>query len=329
MSFTQGMSPNLRLYLTFSLVSSTGWNRLKIPTIEEFLAEPQPPVLWSCRELLPAGGITLLHGKTSVGKSPFTWEIARAISTGQDAFGLFNTTKSRVLYVEGDTPKVQMYPRLKLLPKPVGDWYLACVQGMGLDIALPSAKGTELLKYFKGELDPEVIVWNTLRALTVADLSKGETVSRTYYNIRAFFPSASHLVVHHDRKESTSKDSQEIPDESFSGSAGWRDTAQVALNIWKGGVKEQKITYVRRTKSQVGPEMEKPIKLILEKDGTNWTLTENPKLTQIRTILAEPIPVGYSNYATYIQEALKLNKTQAYDLIKEASVIPDSGLPVV
>lgn len=298
---------------------------MKIPTIEEFLAEPQPPVLWICEGILCAGGITLLHGKTSVGKSPFTWEIARAVSTGQDAFGLYPTRKSRVLYVEGDSPKVQMYPRLKLLPDPKGDWGLACVQGMSLDLALPTAKGSELLKSFQAELNPEVIIWNTLRALTVADLSKGETCSRTYYNLRAFFPSAAHLVVHHDRKESTSNDSHEIPDEAFSGSAGWRDTAQVAINIFKGGDKHNKYAMFRRTKSQVGPEMEKPQKLILEKDGTNWSLLENPKLTKVRTILAGPCPIGYSTHAAYIMEALKLSKAQTYELISQANVSPESG----
>lgn len=194
----------------------------------------------------------------------------------------WNTTQCRVLYVEADTPAVVVRPRLRLLPEPQGDFWIDCVNELGLDIAAPTQRTVAWLKRVQ-ECQPEVVFWNTLRSLTRQDLSKGETVSGFYTTIRVAFPGAAHVITHHNRKESTREDAVEIPEEDHSGSSGWRDIAQVALHLRKRVVGNKSYLSLEHTKTQGSPLMS-PLRFTLDDDGTRLILDE--KLARFKALVS-------------------------------------------
>src|SRR5262249_4451006 len=62
---------------------------------------PMPEIDTFVEEMIPAYGVTLLHGKSSAGKSALAWEIANAVQTGKPLLGL-RTVKTDVLYISLD-----------------------------------------------------------------------------------------------------------------------------------------------------------------------------------------------------------------------------------
>src|ERR1044071_8088981 len=53
---------------------------------------------------VPVQGVTFCYGKKGVGKSPFSWEAARAVALGRPFIGHWPTQQGVVLYIELDTP---------------------------------------------------------------------------------------------------------------------------------------------------------------------------------------------------------------------------------
>ena len=276
--------------------------------LSEFLSIPDPPTIWLIDPYVSRSGITFIHGRTSIGKSPLTWEMARCMSLGIPFLG-WNTTQCRVLYVEADTPSVVVRPRLRLLPEPQGDWWIDCVHELGLDIAEPNQSTVAWLKRAR-EIKPEAVFWNTLRSLTRKDLSKGETVSAFYTTLRVAFPNAAHIITHHNRKESTREDAVEIPEEDHSGSSGWRDIAQIALHLRKRVVGEKSYLSLEHTKTQGSPMMS-PTKFTLDEDGT--TLIQDQRLAWIR----ERVSQGVSIHETEACRELNISRATYFRLLAQ------------
>jgi hypothetical protein len=267
-----------------------------MPTLDEFLSTPDPPTLWLCDPYVARDSITFLHGKTSIGKSPLTWELARCISQGIPFLG-WHTNVARVLYVEADTPAILVKPRLRLLPKPRGAWWIECIQDWGLDLANPGQRGVVGLRGLYDACKPELVIWNTLRSLTKADLSRGETVQAVYGLLRQCFPGSAHFIVHHNRKESTRPDTVDVPDEDHSGSSGWRDTAQIVLHMRY----RHAHLVLEHTKTQGSPKMS-PLRLELAEDGTTWLV--DPRRQAVRRLWFEALAADPSQSRRKLAERL-------------------------
>ena len=234
-----------------------------VPLIPELLAEPDEQIAWICNPFVVRHGITFLYGKTTIGKSPLTWELARCVSQGLPFLG-WPTSKGRVLYLEADTPKIAVKPRLHLLPEPRGDWRMEFLVGLSLDLMEPKNRIHDLLA--KGRVlwgEPDLVIWNVLRQFYRGSSIAGEIVPVIYATMRGLFPQAGHVVVGHDRKSSLDPTAAPHADEDFSGSSAWWDLATVGLHL----VKKSPGLILYHTKSQAS-EMVAPMALDLHEDGT-------------------------------------------------------------
>lgn len=260
--------------------------------LPDYLSQEIPTTPWLVDPFLPQGSIVFFHGPTSVGKSPFTWKLAHSVATGEDFFGYPVASTGPVLYLEFDTPSVQVIPRMQKIPgfQFVRNFFVAN-WAKPLNIIDPTPADTHKLHELARNVAPVLVVVNTLRKVHALDDRNSDVPARVYGAWRKFFPDATLLFVHHDRKAPTGALNFDNPDQAFSGSQHWVDDAQVALHITRqyeskeAKKKEPKPegdepryektrVQVKMTKSQVSDhEAYKPLELQLSEDGTNWNVT--------------------------------------------------------
>jgi RecA-family ATPase len=245
-------------------------------------ADEAPDLL--CTPYLARRGITFLHGKTSIGKSPLTWELARTVSQGLDFLG-HPTVKSTVLYLEADSAEPLLRPRLRLLPQPVGDWWVEFLLGEAKDLCNEGHSIYRKFATLQHSLNPDLVIWNTLRQFYTGTAIDSDTVTRVYNGMYRAFPNAGHLMVAHDRKGSLDPNAPTLEDEAFAGSAAWRDLATIALHLVPRGSKSGSYLTLEHTKSQVS-ELAEPLKLTLSKDGTLLTPHRHPLQDKVLAFLA-------------------------------------------
>jgi RecA-family ATPase len=235
-------------------------------TWEDLKNMAQTTTPFVCDPIVPAGGIILVHGKWSVGKSPFGWHLARCVAEGEEFFGL-PTRKGRVVYLEVDTPLPLVKERVDKL-EPTKDVLFSFMY-----------PGFNVVSLMPGELDhlnqlakfmPDLVIVNTLRKVHQLDDIKSGTPSLVYGSFQRLFPGAAIMFIHHDKKDSTDPKSKYVGSESFSGSQHWADDAQCVIHLCRhGGVKG--VIRVEHTKSQVSETLDDII-LQLDEDGSHLSL---------------------------------------------------------
>lgn len=208
------------------------------------------------------GGITLLWGATSTGKSPTTWEMAHSIASGQNFFGL-PTQKSRVLYIELDTPEQVVQERLRSRPPSEGVWWLF---SQPLSIPYAGPEQIELLVEARETASPEVVFINTLRKVHDLDDKESKAPKLVYSFFQKYFPGAALVFVHHTRKASTDPKAVPQDKESFSGSNHWLDDCQVGIHLESFDGPDHNLRLWHR-KSQVSSLL-RPMPLALGRDGS-------------------------------------------------------------
>lgn len=224
--------------------------------------EPEDPVLYWIDPYLPRESVILLYGKTSVGKSPLTWHMARCIATGEPFFG-FPVARGRVLYLEVDSPKRIVRKRLaQLEPPPTGVWF----EFLSPFNVLETNPTVQRLATIGRELQPDVVFVNTLRKVYEGEDVRSDIPTRVYGRFQRLFSGATLVFVHHDRK--SSGDPGRNPDEDFSGHAAWLNDAQVGLHVVGTGNNTLSLGH---TKSQISETVE-PLHFTLE-DGAVLTET--------------------------------------------------------
>ena len=288
-------------------------------TWEDMAASPEWEIPFLINPYIPRGGIILLYGKTRVGKSPLTWESARCIGSGEPFFGL-PTAPGRVLYLELDTPRLLVQPRVKKLPPAPNVWF----QFMGpCNVSKLDSPMIPILKGFAEGVKPDLVVVNTLRGIYQGDEKDGVQPIKVYANLQYLFPNAAILLVHHDKKSSGNPDDASDPDEAFSGHMAWLNHCQVGLHIVKHGPTPGLIRLVH-SKSQVSRPM-KDFVLQLHKDGTNLAEFSSMRLKQILEVY-QLLPTTTSKTErvrlTAVQVGLKERQVWTY-----LSRLPDASLP--
>lgn len=221
-----------------------------MPLVSEMLCKNYPPTEYLIDPYVVRGGVTFLYGKTGVGKSPYTWEMARCVSAGIP-FLSRATRQGHVLYIDRETEEALMIPRIMHMPRPFGDgWFLECM------VRRPAQDAFTFGDHW------DVVIWNSLRKfLPQTSINNGEVVSPFYDTLKSKFPHAGHVVIAHERK-SFLDDSQAPDREAFSGNMAWLDQAQVGIQI----VQTPGYYAVRHVKSQVSRLIEET-RFILEPDG--------------------------------------------------------------
>lgn len=139
---------------------------------------PVTPVLSLARDGAPgfidAGQVTLLFSDPKAGKSWAALEIARRVASGSPFLGVTPTTTGPVLYLDFEMSHAVWYDRLRRLelaePSSPDGWpedlHIACRMD---DAALDLYQGWDRVVALVREIDPVLIIIDTLRAATAED----------------------------------------------------------------------------------------------------------------------------------------------------------------
>ena len=216
-------------------------------------------------------GITFIWGKTSIGKSPLSWWMAKAIGSGEGFFGL-PSFKGKVLYIDVDSPETVLIDRLKKLTAGQHSGYpIEFVLSKPFTFPGQDREQDEFLAKLNVDYAPDCVFLNTLRK--VHDLDDKESLSpkRVYSYYQHHFPKSALVFIHHSKKESLDPKARVIGAESFSGSQAWLNDAQAALHLEKYHSKKHRQNLrLIHIKSQFTDKL-RPLPLHLEDDGTTMS----------------------------------------------------------
>lgn len=234
------------------------------PRLPDFLAQEFSPIQFAIHPYVPFGGITFLYGKTRIGKSPLTWEMARCVAAGEPFLDLYPVVKGRVLYCDLDTSPGLVHQRLVLIESPPADFFIE-FPGVRNILQMPTQ---DYFRQLQREIQPIFVILNTLRKLYSGDEKDAALPSRIYATLQAIFAPAAILVVHHDKKSSGDPTDAGDPDEAFSGHMAWLNDCQVGLHLVRGGGNVSGLLRLFHSKTQVS-SVEPPRLLQLCQDGTH------------------------------------------------------------
>lgn len=243
--------------------------------------------------LIPKVGTVMIHGKFGTYKTPLTATLAKALASGSELWD-HQAERVKVLYIEADTPKPGIWPRLhKLKPGVDGLDFFFCYPGF--DIINPNADpyNKALLKELANvyaDHEYGVVFVDSLRTVHNLPEKENESPSRVYRAAAHLFPGATVVFVHHDRKSSpdwrSNSLASEDPDlerETFSGAQAWMNLATTAAKVQRESTADTEYVRLIQSKSQVG-EIMPPINLRVE-DGIHLTLLANITLFTINDAL--------------------------------------------
>ena len=286
-----------------------------MPRVPDLLARDYGAIAYVLSPYLWAGGITLLHGKTSVGKSPLSWSMAQAVASGTPWLD-HPVTPGPVLYVESDTAagpvgEMMLQPRLRHVPSPHPDWWLECVGSF--NICFPGDPVRYALAKRAAEVKPALVILNTLREIHTGDDIKSQTPQAVYRALREVFGPVALLVIHHDHKV-PHEGSQRDPRESFAGSAAWLNHAQVGLHLVQAGTDDHTLA-LYHTKTQVTAKVP-PLYLRLAPDGTTLTRLSDDKGAVVRAYEALPATLGATARVEAVAEQYGLSVSSVWRALK-------------
>jgi hypothetical protein len=257
---------------------------------DDILDSEQTEVDFVLKPYIPRGGIALMHGRKSLGKSPVSWTMGLAVAAGSPWCGL-ETTQTTVLYIEVDTPAISVVPRIKRLAEDFPGrgipFHFMFFSG-GINILAPRVHVEGELMAFQEETPPGLVIVNTLRKVFTVSGNDGEVPSQVYGAFQRLFPQAAFLFVHHDRKIQK-ETSQEMQREDLSGSLAWANDAQVTLHLVRSGKRPGSMR-LDHTGSQVS-EIHPPLMLQLAENGSHVSISGEETAAQAASILGS-IPPG-------------------------------------
>ena len=223
---------------------------------------------------IPKKSTVFLWGDTSIGKSPLTWAMAKAVASGTSFYGL-PVKQGKVLYLEVDTSLVVNAPRIqKLRSAGNEEWGKDLVWIFDENFSVPpmdhmKSEDREKLIVLEAKHHPKLVIVNTVRKVHGMDDKDSRTPAVVYQFFRKIFPSATVLFVHHERKRSTDPNARSVEAESFSGSKAWINDATVGLHLQSYRAPHGKANLrLLHHKSQASEKV-RQLELMLSDDGTN------------------------------------------------------------
>lgn len=241
---------------------------------EELAKMQAQDVPFLCDPLIPMGGVILLHGKWSTGKSPLTWHLASCVGRGEPFFGM-PCKKGRVLYLEVDTPLLLVKDRTDKLPPAENVWFAF------LPPHILGMSQREQAEEFGGlsSIHPDLVIVNTLRKVHPWKDTDSEVPNLVYSAFQCAFPGAAILFVHHDKKDSQDPKAKYNASEAFSGSQHWADDAQVTLHLCRHQGKN--ILRLENPKNQTAKTIE-PLIIQLHENGSEVSLYGEGRTAVVR-----------------------------------------------
>lgn len=214
----------------------------------------------------------LLYGRFGSYKTPITLNMARALATGTELWGL-KAEKVSVLYLQCDMAKPAALQRIQKLgfSGSASDFVFAYP---GFDIVNPNSSPESSLLYSELQLAHrsrkyKAVFVDSLRTIHSLEDHASNSAVRVYTALDRLFPGAAQVIVHHDRKlipevaNLQGDDKEALGVESFAGSQAWGNHAAVGLKVVRKGLTKE--VTILHTKSQAG-EQEPNLRLVVE-DG--------------------------------------------------------------
>lgn len=224
-----------------------------------------PEVKFWWEPFIPQAAMVLVHGKFGTFKTPILTNVAKAITQGTEILN-YPTQQGKVLFVQADTPKTVIVPRLQALGVAIDNLDFAfCYPGF--DIVAPAAEGElslffhDLLRKKHKEHKYDVVFIDSLRAIHRLDDKEATSVHTVYRACHKLFYGATICLIHHDKK--FNKDSSK--DETFSGSQAWANHATVTLKFSHLDQQQREIQ-IEHMKTQAS-ELVPPIKVTMGQNG--------------------------------------------------------------
>ena len=201
---------------------------IHVSQVSQDVQAPDQEISFICDPLIPAQGVTFLHGPKGIGKSPFIWSLARAVASGRHFLGM-PCTQGCVLTIEVDSPKAIVVPRLKQIKDLPDDMYVLWAHQF--NIMSPADPVRQHMIRANQDINPKLVILNTLRKAHPADDKESAVPSLFYRQFELIFPDAARMVVHHDKKLSEGG----LAEQAHSGSEAWRNDAQSVIHLERAG----------------------------------------------------------------------------------------------
>lgn len=268
---------------------------------------------WYLENYIPEEGIVLVFGKYGVYKTPITLNMAKAIETGQDElWGLKVKQASPILYISADTPPRIVHPRMVKLG------LMSC---SGLDIALNAYPGIDVvnlqapteeaskareLQILHRNKGYKVVFVDSLRAVHNLDDKESNNTRQVYGALARVFSGAAIVVIHHARKDNPDE-TEDMRDESFSGSQALMNHATVGLRVVHSNKRKHRVK-IRHVKSQAGP-LQHELELTI-KDEVATVQEDTITLADVREVVqeAERQDLGAKETDLLISERLNVSE---------------------
>lgn len=180
------------------------------------------------KPIIPQGGIVFMHGKRGIGKTHFGLTLAACLSAGGTLFGRYTTKPSSVVYIQADTP----YPvqRDRLVKASQITTFDHVYYHFPKYFNLLQLRETDELVEQINMVEPDLIIWDTLRKIHRSSSNDDDVPSLVYGTAQWLFPDATHMFVHHDKKTVVDQ-AQLEKEEYFRGSGAWLDDADTGLHL--------------------------------------------------------------------------------------------------
>lgn len=214
---------------------------------------PMPPSLLG-DGLITAGSLSILGGMPGLGKSWLTLQLAAAISTGTPFLGI-DTRKSRVGIIGLELPEQMLVRRMKavatLLPEGTGEEWreipVVCRPNLGGPVDLGGKADADALKRWINDNALDLVIVDPLSRVHTANENDAAEVSAFLANVEAarLESGTALLIVHHDRKPSSSANPDEDGLASLRGSGRFISDPTTVMRLARGG-KQPDGTKVRR-----------------------------------------------------------------------------------
>lgn len=192
--------------------------------------------------IVPRGGIVLFHGKRGIGKTQFLLTVAACLNEGGTLFGRYRTRPSNVFYIQADmTPQIQQL-RVKQaqLLYPLARTHFIFPSFFNISTLREEAELVQTVR----SLEPDLVVWDTLRKIHRGDSNVDDTASFVYGRAKELFPTATHCFVHHDKKTIAEQEKLE-EEELYRGSGAWLDDADTGLHLKAIGTGRMILTFTK------------------------------------------------------------------------------------
>lgn len=157
----------------------------------------RPPYLID--PLLEVGGILLLHGPPTAGKTQLAMTLAGSIATGVPFLGRYPVQQGLVLFVQADMATELLKERLDrvewLRNAPIA--FLTCENTFDVLQPPPELRSAFLEAY---KLSPTFVIVDSLRDVHDLDEDKSLSSKIVYQAWRSFFPGSGFCFIHHNSK---------------------------------------------------------------------------------------------------------------------------------